>query len=98
MIKFNNFIKVFKNIGINLPRVTTGQINKGTEVNINNLRKGDLVFFSTNLANPTEASHAGIYIGNNKFIQSPKTGYNIRISELTGYYKDQFIMGKRIVK
>ena len=89
---------VYKNIGINLPRVTMDQINIGASVNINNLQKGDLVFFTTNPADPHQASHAGIYIGNNRFIQSPKTGYNIKISELTGYYKDNFIIGKRIVK
>jgi len=89
---------IYKNIGIYLPRVTMDQINIGASVNINNLQKGDLIFFRTNPADPYQASHVGIYIGNNRFIQSPKTGYNIKISELTGYYKDNFIIGKRIVK
>jgi len=89
---------VYKNIGINLPRVTMDQINVGVSVSKNNLQKGDLVFFTTDPSNPYQASHAGIYIGNNRFIQSPKTGYNIKISELTGYYEDNFIIGKRIVK
>jgi len=89
---------VYKNIGINLPRVTMDQINIGASVSKNNLQKGDLVFFATNPADPYQASHVGIYIGNNRFIQSPKTGYNIKISELTGYYEDNFIIGKRIVK
>ena len=89
---------VYKNIGINLPRVTMDQINVGASVSINNLQKGDLLFFATNPADPYQASHVGIYIGNNRFIQSPKTGYNIKISELTGYYEDNFIIGKRIVK
>ncbi len=89
---------VYKNIGINLPRVTMDQINVGHSVSITNLQKGDLIFFATNSADPYQASHVGIYIGNNRFIQSPKTGYNIRVSELTGYYKDKFIIGKRVVK
>ena len=88
----------YKNIGINLPRTTMDQINRGTSVNINSLQKGDLVFFRTNPASPSQASHAGIYIGNNKFIQSPKTGDVVKISELTGYYKTNFIIGKRVVK
>lgn len=88
----------YKNIGINLPRTTMDQINRGSSVNINNLQKGDLVFFRTNPASPSQASHAGIYIGNNKFIQSPKTGDVVKISQLTGYYKSNFITGKRVVK
>ena len=88
----------YKYLGINLPRVTMDQINKGASVNMNNLQKGDLVFFRTNAAVPSQASHAGIYVGNNKFIQSPKTGDVVKISELTGYYKDKFIIGKRIIK
>ncbi|MGH4051719.1 MAG: SH3 domain-containing protein [Clostridium sp.] len=89
---------IYKNIGINLPRVTMDQINMGVSIRKNNLQKGDLLFFSTNPSDPYQASHVGIYIGNNRFIQSPKTGYNIKISELTGYYEDNFIVGKRIVK
>lgn len=89
---------IYKNIGVNLPRTTMDQIDKGASVNINSLQKGDLIFFMTNSAVPYEASHVGIYIGNNKFMQAPKTGDVVKISELTGYYKDKFIIGKRIVK
>ena len=65
---------------------------------MSSLKKGDLVFFMTNPEVPYQASHVGIYIGNKKFIQSTKTGDVIKVSELTGYYKDKFIIGKRIVK
>ena len=87
----------YKNFGINLPRTTMDQINKGTAVNIDNLQNGDLVFFTTNTAAPAQVSHVGIYIGNNKFMHSPKPGDVIKISELTGYYINNFIIGKRII-
>ena len=89
---------IYKRVGVNLPRMTMEQINKGISINIGSLKKGDLVFFMTNPDIPYQASHVGIYIGNKKFIQSTKTGDVIKVSELNGYYKDKFIIGKRIVK
>ena len=88
----------YKHFGINLPRTTMDQINNGVAVDINNLENGDLVFFMTNSDLPKQVSHVGIYIGNNKFMHSPKTGDVIKISELTGYYKEKFVTGKRIIK
>ncbi|GCD12520.1 SH3 domain-containing protein [Clostridium tagluense] len=88
----------YKKFGINLPRTTMDQVDIGASVNINNLEKGDLVFFLTNSAVPSEVSHVGIYIGDNKFIHCPKPGDVVKISELTGYYADNFVIGKRIIE
>jgi len=88
----------YKSMGISLPRTTMDQVNVGISVNINSLQRGDLVFFRTNSAAPNQVSHAGIYIGNNKFIQSPKTGDVVKISELTGYFKEKFVTGKRVIE
>ncbi|MEK6263417.1 MAG: SH3 domain-containing protein [Clostridium sp.] len=63
---------VYKNFGIDLPRVTMDQVNVGTAVSINNLQKGDLIYFRTNTAQPSQVSHVGIYTGDNKFMQAPK--------------------------
>jgi len=89
---------IYKKFGINLPRTSMNQINIGTSINIDKLKNGDLVFFKTNPSLPSEVSHVGIYIGNNKFIHSPKSGDVIKISELIGYYKEKFVIGKRIIK
>ncbi|MBU3099671.1 MULTISPECIES: SH3 domain-containing protein [Clostridium] len=89
---------VYKHYGITLPRTTMDQINVGTPIDIDNLKNGDLVFFTTNTSSPSEVSHIGIYIGNNKFIHCPKPGDVVKISELTGYYKDNFVIGKRVIK
>lgn len=88
----------YKHFGVNLPRTSMEQINKGISINIKDLKNGDLVFFMTNSALPYQVSHVGIYIGNNKFMHSPKFGDVIKVSELTGYYKEKFVIGKRIIK
>ncbi|MBX4260547.1 SH3 domain-containing protein [Clostridium estertheticum] len=89
---------VYNHYGISLPRTTMDQINVGTPINMDNLKNGDLVFFTTNTSSPSEVSHIGIYIGNNKFIHCPKPGDVVKISELTGYYKEHFVIGKRVIK
>lgn len=89
---------VYKNFDINLPRTTMEQINEGDSININSLETGDLVFFKTNPAVPSEISHVGIYIGNNKFMHSPKDNDVIKTSDLSGYYKENFVIGKRLIK
>lgn len=91
-------VYAYKHFGIDLPRTTMEQVNEGISINIKDLKDGDLVFFMTNPALPYQVSHVGIYIGNNKFIHSPKSGEVIKISELTGYYKEKFVIGKRIIK
>jgi cell wall-associated NlpC family hydrolase len=89
---------IYKNFDINLPRTTMEQVNEGASINLNSLETGDLVFFKTNPAIPTEISHVGIYIGNNKFMHSPKDNDVIKTSDLTGYYKENFVIGKRLIK
>ncbi|WP_240336271.1 C40 family peptidase, partial [Klebsiella aerogenes] len=63
----------------NLPmeRITTRELlHMGVRVNKRDLRPGDLVFFRIN--NRGVADHVGVYLGNGKFIQSPRTGEEIR--------------------
>jgi len=88
---------VYKHFNINLPRTTMDQVDEGASIDINNLENGDLVFFTTNVDSPYEVSHVGIYIGNNKFMHCSKPGDVIKVSELTGYYKDTFVIGKRVI-
>jgi cell wall-associated NlpC family hydrolase len=87
----------YKNFGISLPRTTMDQVNVGATVNINNLQSGDLLYFKTNDADPSQVSHVGIYIGDNTFIHSLKPGDVIKTSKLVGYYIDNFVTAKRII-
>jgi len=57
------------------------------------LEKGDLVFFRIN--NRGAADHVGVYLGNGKFIQSPRTGKDIQISALGEDYWQKHYVGAR---
>ena len=84
-----------KSLGINLPRTAAEMAKVGKRISINELEPGDLIFFNTRRGSNT---HIGIYLGNNKFIQSPRTGENIQISELNGYWVKHFNGAKRVVQ
>ena len=59
------------------------------------LESGDLVFFRTR--GRGTADHVGVYIGNGKFIQSPRTGRDIQITSLSEDYWDRHYVGARRV-
>lgn len=84
-----------KSLGINLPRTAAEMAKVGKKVDPNDLEPGDLMFFNTRRGSNT---HIGIYLGNNKFIQSPRTGENIKITEFDGWWRQHFNGAKRVVQ
>lgn len=90
---------VYKQFGINLERTTYYQVHQGKIVGRNELRAGDLIFFTTNDEDPNDISHVGLYVGNDLFIQAPKPGDTVRISNLnSAYYSNRYYVAKRIIK
>ena len=61
----------FGQVGINISRTTYTQINDGVSVAVSAAKPGDLLFY-------TDKSHVGVYIGNNKWIESPYSGEYVR--------------------
>ena len=87
---------VFKHkAGLILPRSSFDQIRQGIAVAREELQVGDLVFFNTMRAT---ASHVGIYIGNDRFVHSPRRGREVEVSELRdGYWKKRFNGARRLL-
>ena len=83
-----------KSLGINLPRTSAEIAKNGISVKFSNIKPGDLIFFNTKRGHNT---HIGMYIGNNKFIQSPHTGEDIQISDLNPKIIAKISAIKRIV-
>lgn len=82
--------------GMNLPRSTREMINVDAPlVSRNNLKPGDLLFFSTN--GRGRVSHAGIYLGDNQFIHSSsRRSGGVRIDSLGDrYWSKTFMEAKR---
>lgn len=86
---------VFKKNGIHLPRTAREQSGVGKRVGMDNLRKGDLVFFRTNRG--VRVNHVGIYVGAGKFIHASSGGGRVQVSSLNeGYYNRRFAGGRRV--
>jgi cell wall-associated NlpC family hydrolase len=87
---------VFENsVGLVLPRRAIEQANSPDLVPVAkaDLKPGDLVFFNT-LRHAF--SHVGIYIGDNKFIHSPRTGGKVRVEDMgEAYWQKRFDGARR---
>jgi cell wall-associated NlpC family hydrolase len=69
--------RVFKDLGIDLPRVSQDQARVGTAVpSLAQAKPGDLLCFGT------PADHIGIYIGNHKMIVAPKAGDVVKVQDV----------------
>lgn len=77
---------------IRLPRTTKLQVNVGEEIEIEDLKTGDLVFFKTGY----NQRHVGIYLSNGDFLHA-STKNGVTISNLNNpYYSRNFWTAKRI--
>ena len=80
--------------GKTLPRTSEEISRVGKQVEDQDLRPGDLVFYNTLKRG---FSHVGIYLGDNKFIHSPSTGGQVRIESMDlSYWKNRFNGARRI--
>lgn len=91
---------VYKQFGYNISPGSRIQYTQGTPVARNELRKGDLVFF-TSPRSGKEVGHVGIVVsadnetGNFKFIHASIRG--VKISDFEGYYVPRYVGAKRII-
>ena len=87
---------VFENsVGLILPRRAAEQARSPQLVPVQQqaeLKPGDLVFFNTLRQT---FSHVGIYIGDNKFIHSPRAGGSVRVEDMRQAYWQQRYNGAR---
>ncbi|MHA6782667.1 NlpC/P60 family protein [Pseudonocardia saturnea] len=69
----------FNGAGVSLPRVSRNQYNAGRRVPISDLQPGDMVFYKKGRA---PIHHVAMYIGDNRMIEAPYTGSEVRIVPL----------------
>ncbi|MDO8275567.1 MAG: C40 family peptidase [Serpentinimonas sp.] len=66
-------------MGLQLPRIAREQARATAPIERAELAPGDLVFFNTL---GRRYSHVGIYIGESRFVHSPRSGAHIRIERM----------------
>lgn len=84
---------VYQLNGLDLPRSSQAQFQIGKQVEIDQLKRGDLVFFAT--SGGKQVSHVGVYAGNKRFIHAPKKGKPIQIASLdNSYFRGCYLGGR----
>lgn len=82
----------YKHVGVNLPRTAREQSVFGTAIKKKEeLRVGDIVAFR----HPRRGYHTGIYIGEGKFIHSPRTRSVVKVNSLSDPYFSRTFLGAR---
>lgn len=82
-------------LGLPLPRRVDEQATAPGLVKVkrNELKPGDLVFFNTL---KRTFSHVGIYIGEGRFIHSPRSGGQVRVEDMRyAYWNKRYTGGRR---
>lgn len=92
-------VTVFSRLGITLPHNSEEQARYGKIINrIDELRKGDLVFFTGTYETSPFITHSGIFAGSKKFIHtSSKNGVTIT-SINDPWWSQRFVFGTRVLK
>ena len=83
-----------QSIGLILPRRAEQQAAATQDIDKSELKPGDLVFFNTL---KRTFSHVGIYVGEGRFIHSPKPGGQVRVDSMTiNYWASRFDGARRV--
>ena len=81
-------------LGLYLPHNAKQIAKNGETVAKKDLQPGDLVFFNTMRR---AFSHVGIYLGDDKFVHSPRSGGTVRVESMNDSYWRQRFNGARRV-
>ena len=83
-----------KAVGVKLPRTIQLMSSKGRSIEDQPPAPGDLVFFNTT---GEKYSHAGIYVGQGRFVHAPSAGGTVRLDYITApYWAAKFTEARRI--
>jgi cell wall-associated NlpC family hydrolase len=69
---------------------------RGPDIDRSQLQTGDLVFFAT--SGGSNVSHAGIYVGEGRFVHAPATGGTVKLDSLDKpYWQKAWLNAKRVI-
>jgi murein DD-endopeptidase / murein LD-carboxypeptidase len=82
---------------ISLPRISQEQARYGRLIfDRNDLKRGDLVFFTKSYNTSAYITHVGIYLGNNRFIHA-STSSGVIVTPLDNpWWSQRFVFGTRV--
>ncbi|PYR89734.1 MAG: hypothetical protein DMF84_23705 [Acidobacteria bacterium] len=86
---------VFAQHGLAVPRTVLELSRAGRPITQDQLKPGDLLFFSTVSAGP---SHVAIAIGGDEFVHAPSSIGQVRVERMSGsYWASRFVGARRVM-
>lgn len=87
---------IYGKFGIKLPRVSRDQAKVGKPVKFQDMKKGDLMFFSTRA--DKVITHVGIYMGDNYWISNLSTKQDVEILSTWGSWTQKnYLWSQRVI-
>jgi peptidoglycan DL-endopeptidase CwlO len=71
----------FKQVGVDLPRVSQDQSMQGTDIPLSQIQVGDILYWG----GKGSAYHVGVYIGNGQYLDAANPSKGVVIQDLSGY-------------
>jgi cell wall-associated NlpC family hydrolase len=68
--------------GVNLSRTSRDQYKQVLKISYDDMRPGDLVFYSTDPNDPDAIYHVAMWIGGNQVVEAPRPGVPVRITSM----------------
>jgi cell wall-associated NlpC family hydrolase len=94
---------IFRHVGIQLPRNSRQQSTVGQAVSYQNLREGDLMFFSTPARehHPMDSieriGHVAVYTGTNRILHTFRVGIGVIEMDIDSHWRGRFIKAQRVI-
>ena len=86
---------IFGQHGTALPREVHDQFRLGREVDLKDVKPGDLLFFETVSRG---ASHVGMVVGGDQFVHAPSSRGVVRVERFSAsYWAMRFVGARRVV-
>ena len=87
--------------GVTLPRTSRQQALTGQQVSIKEMKRGDLLFFTTPKRKKNTGvqriGHVAIYIGNNKMLHTSRKENKVSIANLDPYWRNVLLGVRRVI-
>lgn len=71
----------FKQVGVDLPRVSQDQSMVGTDIPLSQIQQGDILYWG----GKGSAYHVGVYLGNGQYLDAANPSKGVVIQDLSGY-------------
>lgn len=75
-------MRAWQAAGVSLNRTAADQYVQIRKVSYNALRPGDLIFYSSDINDPSQIYHVAMWIGGNQIVEAPSAGQTVHVASM----------------